>query len=485
MEKVAIIGLGLSGSAVLTAYNKEIKDPEALSIELTIYDIEPYMGRGIPFIPDTPLALLNTRSTDVTYDYQKPGDFGKWIEAREPELDQAPTYASRQLYGQYLYEHNQAHIERLKAQVIHEEVVAIDHIKDQWLLTTQSGETASYDRVHLCCGDLPHHDFYDLRQTPGYIHDPFPLSKLPQTIGPDSRVAVIGTSLSAVDSLKYLDEDRGVKNIYAFSRRNLFPAVAVGDMDQFELHYITEDKFQAILADNQQQLSFEAVEDLFLKELADAGIDYASYEAMVMTPGISGMEQAMDHSQQVLTVEFVATALTRLFNQYWQYMPEADRQAFNDRYSKPMNITKNKIPKESADAIIDARDRGVLSVVDGVKDVLYQEEDKTYQLIDEDGQVLKTVDWIVNATGLDLSLKGDLSAYPLLADLLDSGYAGRESSGGLTFHVDHKTVISPRWGEWKNLHAHGTLISGALYQTNSTYVIQAWAHRLIKGLMTE
>lgn len=50
---------------------------------------------------------------------------------------------------------------------------------------------------------------------------------------------------------------------------------------------------------------------------------------------------------------------------------------------------------------------------------------------------------------------------------------------GLSLNVSTQCVLSPSWGEFPTFHAHGMLISGAVYQNNSTYNIQSVSHHLV------
>ena len=69
-EKVAIIGMGISGMGTLVAYSKLTQN-----IEIDCYDTKTSFGRGYPFRVDSNDVLLNVRSQQVTFDQDKPDDF--------------------------------------------------------------------------------------------------------------------------------------------------------------------------------------------------------------------------------------------------------------------------------------------------------------------------------------------------------------------------------------------------------------------------
>lgn len=98
-ESVAIIGMGISGSATLTAYYN-VSQAGELPVSLTCIDSQHFFGRGIPFAPDSKHALVNTRSSDLTYNQDQPGDYVDWLQAKLGQA-QVPEYTSRQRFGQY------------------------------------------------------------------------------------------------------------------------------------------------------------------------------------------------------------------------------------------------------------------------------------------------------------------------------------------------------------------------------------------------
>lgn len=77
MEKVAIIGMGTSGMAVLRAYEKGGLGEKA---EIDCFDDENSMGKGYPYRKDTDKLILNLKTRKLSYDYENNDDLADWLQ---------------------------------------------------------------------------------------------------------------------------------------------------------------------------------------------------------------------------------------------------------------------------------------------------------------------------------------------------------------------------------------------------------------------
>lgn len=487
MERIAIIGMGLSGSAVLTSYSKFINNNNKDQYQIDCYDSQSSFGRGLPFREDSDLVLLNTRSKDIGYDFEDLGDFGHWLSHHYYQGASVPDFSTRPLFGRYLRENVLKLTEDLSANVIYHTIHSIDWNSDSntWILTTDEGIKTEYNRIHLCCGTLPPHDPYNLNHCPNYISSPYPLSDLPNRMGQVNNAIVIGTNLTAIDVIKYLSQAMNVESIYAFSRQNNFPAVGLKNPPQLKLEKLNLDNVKAIIKHNYNQLTFKDLDELIEYEMKVHQIDFEKVNTMVSLTGTSGLRESFEESELVAKMEQIATVTTRILVHLWQYMPESERELYEEKYHKAFTLTKGKIPLLSAEAIIDAEDKGQLTIFDGVSDIFYDEDAQNFVMVNSKQEEIGRAEWVVNATGLKDNLKLETVNHPLLEDLLNKRYIASDTAGGISINATNMTVISPSWGEFTNLHAHGTLISGAVYLTNSTFTIQSLAHKLVARLFNE
>src|SRR5690554_1290385 len=130
-EKVAVIGMGVSGAGVLLAYQKELPQHPGVQIDITCFDVPESFGRGKPFREKSEHALNNSRSQTISYDYAHEEDFVEWLQAQGLEV---PEFASRRLFGDYLHDRTQALVADLQAKVVEGRVTALDWLQNlqQW-----------------------------------------------------------------------------------------------------------------------------------------------------------------------------------------------------------------------------------------------------------------------------------------------------------------------------------------------------------------
>lgn len=479
MEKIAIIGLGISGSACLAAYQHLAQSHD---FDLVVFDREPYLGRGIPFTESYEGALMNTRNAGLTYDQAYSGDFETWLKAKDPDRDW-PEYSSRYLFGSYLRERVGTLLENLQAQLVKEYVAKVnfDQEAETWCLETESGQVyTGFDRIHLCCGDLGTNDFYRLEGTSRYLNQAYPLEADRYQMDEEGlrRVAVIGTSLSAIDVIKYLADICQPNQILAFSRGNQFPIVSGKEAEDLAWAYLSEENFQAA-QEAEEGLTYQQVDQWIQADCQNLGLDWADCQEVSLSQGIEGIRRAMDWTSQGALLEALATRVTRLLFHYWQYLSLSDRQQFADKYDKVFSLAKGKMPLASAQRLLDLADEGCLSSCSGVEEMIYDKQTGLYYLLDQEGMIIEEVDYIVNATGINLDLRQALPQDSLLYDLRDQGWLNPDPAQGVSLDVNRYQLISPRFGRLDHVHPHGLLIAPSVYHNNSTTTIQRYAQDVI------
>lgn len=219
IEHVAIIGAGFSGT--LQAINLlRHEGPRATLIERA-----PVAGLGLAYGAAHPSHVLNVRASNMSAFPDDPSHFVRWLEARG--IDNAPAaFIPRVTYGEYLRELLDAalreHPDRLT--LVRDEVE--DLAFGEGVTVQLKGSTIAADAAVLAVGNLPPHD------PPGldpeklsferYKGDPWGAS-VPEGLGPNDTVLIIGTGLTMVDVALMLDARDFRGKIVALSRRGLLP----------------------------------------------------------------------------------------------------------------------------------------------------------------------------------------------------------------------------------------------------------------------
>lgn len=476
MKKVAIVGMGISGMGVLNAYYKENQKDQ---ITIDCYDSEESFARGYPYGEDTDDALLNVRPPIVAFDFENTHAFGGWLKENDISYTE---YVPRYIYGRFLKEKTKQVIEEMKASIILEQVIDMEYLEqeEKWILATVKGEK-KYDRVHLCCGKLPSRDFYNLKEQKKHINDIYPLEGNLKRIQDGASVGIIGTSLSAIDVMRYLLKNKNVKKLHVFSRRNIFPTIRKKDLD-LTLELFTQENIQSITDKQNGWIYFSQVDALIEKEFKLQGIDRKDLLDRY-DHGFKSLEESLKEDKALEVAQSLPLALP--FNQVWYAMSKTDKESFFEKYKKYLDLFGGPTPEETGRLLVEKYKQGYIEVIDGIYDINFDHSKNKFSIINKKDDDLRTaaqVDWMVNATGLDNYLVS-LDQDSLLAKLMNKEIIEGYTYGGITVLPSCHQVLSPRYGELKTLFAHGVLITGVELINNGAKLIQRSTNEIVKKIL--
>lgn len=468
-KKIAIVGMGVSGLAVLLAISQQTKE-YLQSIEISCFDDSEHFGRGIPFQEDDDSALINSPLDDISFDYHQMMDFMDWLKVNK--YDTSVTYTSRALYGRYMKERAHQLITQLPVTIIKEPVESISYSPSTQtfqLTLTNTRSLQIFDHVHLACGALPVADPYQLTGHSSYIADPYPIQKELATKSWDNKdVAIIGTGLAAVDVIKWLLL-RATVTIKAFSRSNYFPTVRITQGPDITWHHLTDQTIQTLI--DSKSVSYQELDQLFQKELQALGFsNWEKTKNEFLSEGIAGIKLSLDMAEHLYHLQQLASRLVDYLTDLWPLMSPADRHSYQENYGKAIVNLRNPMPEESAQTILEAAAQGRLNIISGVEEINVK-GDKFLV-----GEAI-TVDQVINATGYQLTEKTIELATPFLQNIVKQELAQIDDLGGLSVRPETMQVMSPKYGAMPTLFAHGALINGVIYQNNSTIKIQKMAER--------
>jgi uncharacterized NAD(P)/FAD-binding protein YdhS len=215
IQHVAIVGGGFSG-AMLAARLAE------RGVASTLIDRTGRFGLGVAYSTPFDGHLLNVRSNRMSAVDGRPDDFVAWLKARHPEHADPEGFAPRRLYGLYVQDRlaavDAAHPGRIER--VTGEVVAIE----DGAARLADGRTVKADAVVLTTGNPapktadPEHEDAAGR----VIGDPWAAGALDR-IGAGDDVIVVGTGLTMVDMVLWLQARGWRGRARALSRRGLIP----------------------------------------------------------------------------------------------------------------------------------------------------------------------------------------------------------------------------------------------------------------------
>lgn len=476
MERIGIIGMGISGMAILSAYEKEV---DTLKLKIDLYDSRPSFGKGYPFGKDWEQLILNLKTNKIGYDYRNLKDLEQWYS--EEDLEK-PIYPSRTSFGNYMSNRLEKTINHTKANVIYKKIVRIDKLGEEWEIEDESGNVSVYDRIHLCNGILSQKKLYNLEKNPNYINYIYPVQEKLDLINKSHKVIIIGTGLSAIDISTFLLKEKKIENIIMFSRTNMMPTVRVAEQ-KLKMKYINMTIIKKVLKDNFDRISFQEFDSLFLKELDHHGINYEEFLETHMQGGVEGLIYNIENPDKLAKVQSLLAYLNLVFNKVWDSMTISDRDKFKEKYHKFMCLNRSPLPYESAEIIINAFNEGKFKIEKMINKVIVNENDK-FVIIDKNGERLDNYnyDYVINGSGFDYTLENVEEVNPLIKQLIDKRYIMIDRNGGISVVPETMQAISPRYGTLETLHAYGVLAAGVQYRNNSTMIIQLTAKKIVKEL---
>jgi uncharacterized NAD(P)/FAD-binding protein YdhS len=319
----AIIGGGLTATAMLSRFVDKVRheiDPNLLDlskIQIQIFEKQETFGPGFPHCGRNvmPFHITNMCARDMGIRFENSADFQNWVIDHEHHLKDLPpdsndatdnpdrcNHYPRAIMGAYLKEKFQDAYQ--KAQELgltvdlysQSEVVDLEETHNQICLTVKDLESGSLfqrvaDRVLLATG----HWFQQMEGTT-YFPSPWPANNLLQNIPEGEKIAIIGTSLSAIEVVLTLTSDghfirddsnrlifvppANPRRFVLYSRRGLLPKVR-GKTGTYRNTFLTRENLQSLIFENQGQVKLGAVFALLNSELKAAYGHRIDWQAVV------------------------------------------------------------------------------------------------------------------------------------------------------------------------------------------------------------
>ena len=212
-RKVAIVGGGFSG-AMLAARLAEVGIASAL-IERT-----GEFGTGVAYSTGFDRHLLNVRSSRMGAVEGRPDDFVRWLETNHPRHADPEGFAPRRLYGLYVKD-RLASVEAARPGLI-ERVVGEAASLDGATVGLSDGRRIRAAAVVLTTGNPAPATARPVAGSGRVVGDPWAPAALDR-IGPDEDVIILGTGLTMVDVVLWLQARGWRGRATALSRRGLTP----------------------------------------------------------------------------------------------------------------------------------------------------------------------------------------------------------------------------------------------------------------------
>ncbi|MCG7601580.1 FAD/NAD(P)-binding protein [Halomonas sp. McH1-25] len=442
-------------------------------------------GPGAAYNDDLETNLLNTKTGYITIFPEKKSDFFNWLH-NHPEkwqwkypsfVPDENSYAPRPLFGQYL-QHSFATLisygvkKNVKIIPVNAEVVDLKKMRDSYSVITACNITIRSDYVFLMCGTLENKKQDTPKMKKGVISNPYPVSKLTSHFNREASVAIVGSRLSAIDTVIALKESGHVGTIDMFSRSGFFPSVR-GTQGRYTPKHLTTEKLNNIrLAKgclNLSDLSSLVVKDIDQYHIENP--DHPREPLAIPSPAeclSTFLKKEIALAEKPRGWQAVLYSTNVIIDKMWNSLDNNEQERFKNNFLSTFLSYRVSIPMENAVKILSYLNDESLRFFSGPISISYNDSGKPEIL--NDATLDKTAyDHVVIATGSPKSYKNSNSQ--LLASLEERGSISPHPFGGINVDETTYNIIDRNNIADEKVYAIGEITSGKFFFTSALDII--------------
>jgi uncharacterized NAD(P)/FAD-binding protein YdhS len=405
---------------------------------------------------------------------------------------QDEAFTTRRLYGDYLKEQfdhyfELARKEGMKVDLIRASAVSIEPSENQYRVQLSNGQEAVCNHLVLALGTPISNMYGELLKYDNYFDSPWPSSKILENVPREEPVAILGSSLSAIDALMTLADNEHIGPITFYSLDGLLPRVQVEKPEHYECQHLTISNLHKIQREKLRSPLVSEVFRLFIKEaehFAGKSIDWKKADRADMSPH-ERLKQDIEISNKggdaLINIPY---ALRYDSSVMWKLFDESAKKKFKKWLGNYWAINRHCMPMINATRIEKLFDSGQLRVVSDLDDVSYDDKEKKFVLSYQDKS--DKVGYLINATGPASAvkdMKSDLIKQLAADELIEPDPIGGIKINAQTMQVVQKNKSIP------NFYALGHIVNGQLLDVNAVWfnvkTIGNLSHHLIQSLASE
>ncbi|EST33752.1 FAD/NAD(P)-binding protein [Streptomyces roseochromogenus] len=491
--RLAIVGGGGAATALLAALTRE----QLPDIDVTVFESAKDIGPGRAYHPDSDSALLNVPVGRMSLLPDMPGDFLEWVTTQVAANGTAiraagpQDFLPRRLFGEYLAARADDIVGRMAdhgrpVRVVTAAVTRASIGPESICLHTDDGrQFDGQDRLVLCVGTGGPVDVHGLDGHAGYIQDPYPLWDRLAAVPKTAHVLVLGTGLTAVDTVLFLLENGHRGGITMASRTGLLPAVRT-NVPPPRLRHLSREAMSGALATD-PVMTCARLMALVSKEIRAAGAEpgRAMADADPSEPFACRLKRQLRQARDGLGVwqSIVVQGTLDSIEQIWHAMPGPERQLFLSHWHQRYHSLLSPMPPRTAARLLAAAEEGRLHVRRGVSGV-HERQDALPRFSVSTAEGRMTADVVVNTIRPNAAAVPE-TAVPLVDSLVRSGAARMHRFGGLDVDPGTNRLITAPGLEEPRAYALGHLTAGVHYYTSSMLMIGRRARVIADQFLAE
>ena len=310
------------------------------------------------------------------------------------------------------------------------------------------------------------------------MNSPWPAQRLAACTPKDRPVTILGTGLTAVDTVLTLVAYGHQGLIRMISRNGFLPEASSSPSIRRSNTILSKDKVKSYLQ-KANHLRLSKLFRLFKLELRARHCRNptdACPLARFRTSIYAAVQNTNALQDVLIDTRFIGPWL-------WSLLSMADKLRFQRRFGSQWSAHRYPTPIQTARSILRLMESGRLEVIGGLAGV--ETSLDSFILSRRQSKPLRA-DWLIDATGPSTDIR--LSQAPLVQNLLHDGYGLPHSAGGMQVNPETLELIGQE-GCTEGFYAVGQILSGELFATNAFWFnvdcASTIANRIIRRLYSQ
>jgi uncharacterized NAD(P)/FAD-binding protein YdhS len=479
---VGIIGGGACGVAALAELMVQLKIADKhKTTKILLIEKRKELGQGLAFSTDQPGHLLNTQADLMGIHSFEPSHFSLWLKKHGEEIKNEvkggnpidESYTTRRLYGDYIKEQGKHYLQEakeigLEVTIVHDEAIDLISENDRWQIKFASGPARQVDHVILAPGTPKPTDFSEFDELNSYFGFPWPSEPIINGIPKDAEVCVLGSSLSAIDTIMTLTDSGNHGKIRLFSLDGLLPRVQPKDESSYQREFLTLSRIHQIRRTAWRQPKIKELFRLFQQEVEN----YAGHSIDWKNTRRKGIPADRLLEEDIRIAKTGGDAFINILydlryesSQIWDWLSISEKQRFKQWLGAYWTVTRHAMPLVNAERLSGLFKSGRLEVNSPMHQVRYDRDKEKFVFEYGNGQRHEGA-YLINATGPATKIEKMRST--LMQNLLKSGVVEDYPVGGILVDPDQMEVISQK-NPHTNLYAVGHICNGILLDVNAVW----------------
>ncbi|MDN6162422.1 MAG: FAD/NAD(P)-binding protein, partial [Atopostipes sp.] len=477
--KIAIVGFGVSGAALLMSLKASGKLDQDLKVD--IFDPKDEPAVGLAYGKDSKHLLLNAFPTAMSLNPENKYEFSEWLENHYPEYDAIEDLVPREVFGEYAQERLSPLVEEENISHYKKEIIDVIPIEKDpsisYVLKDSAGQRyENYDYLFLAVGNPPYNDFYDLNGQEDYIADPYPVVKKLKEVEKDTKVAVLGSSLTAFDLVNYLSHEKDLEYpIGVFTVVPYFNSLRVTPYQGPTLDYSLDSPWmKEKLHEYHGTIPLDQIVKAVKKDLKTNQIDLPAIREQY-DPG--NLEKAYHtyfnkKHPELSKLQAYISLLSGNLGDLYMSLSKEDQSRFLSDYAPTFGHYQVRLAPDAVNNMYQLLMQEELFIVPDLKAI---HKTEPFTLKSQSGESYEA-DLIINATGFDFNTDHIGEDNLLLQNLLNKGFLLDKDKKGILITWPESQVMNQKHGQLDTCFFIGPWVSNTHFANNNVNALMKKAY---------